>query len=84
MALCYREKLTVLESILGKRFDVLHIVGGGGKNVLLSQMTADAIDRRVVVGPFEATAMGNVLVQGMANGQVRDLRASAAHRFRLV
>jgi rhamnulokinase len=73
LALCYRDKLTTLESVLGKQFDVMHIVGGGGKNVLLSQMTADATDRRVVVGPYEATAMGNLLVQGIANGQVRDL-----------
>ena len=55
-----------LESILGRRFDVIHIVGGGGKNALLSQMTADATGRRVVVGPYEATAMGNALVQAMA------------------
>ncbi len=73
LALAYREKLDALESILNRRFDVLHIVGGGGKNALLSQMTADATGRRVVVGPFEATAMGNLLVQGMASSQVRDL-----------
>ena len=73
LALAYREKLGVLESILGERFDVVHIVGGGGKNTLLSQMTASATGRRVVVGPFEATAMGNALVQAMALGQVRDL-----------
>jgi sugar (pentulose or hexulose) kinase len=48
-------------------------VGGGGKNQLLSQMTADATGRRVVVGPHEATATGNALVQAMALGDVRDL-----------
>jgi rhamnulokinase len=73
LALAYREKLGLLESILGQRFDVMHVVGGGGKNALLAQMTADATGRRVVVGPYEATAMGNALVQGMASGQVRDL-----------
>jgi rhamnulokinase len=73
LALAYRDKLSTLESILNRRFDVLHIVGGGGKNALLSQMTADAIGRPVVVGPFEATAMGNVLVQAMATNEVRDL-----------
>jgi rhamnulokinase len=73
LALAYREKLNLLESILCQKFDVLHIVGGGGKNTLLSQMTADATGRRVVVGPYEATAMGNALVQAMGLGQVHDL-----------
>jgi rhamnulokinase len=73
LALAYREKLQVLETILGQRFDVIHIVGGGGKNTLLSQMTADATGRRVVVGPYEATAMGNALMQAMALGHVRSL-----------
>jgi rhamnulokinase len=73
LALAYREKLEVLESILGRRFDVLHVVGGGGKNALLNQMTADATGRRVVVGPHEATAMGNLLVQAMAMGAASNL-----------
>jgi rhamnulokinase len=75
LALTYRDKLVALESILSRRFDVIHIVGGGGKNELLSQMTADACGRRVVVGPVEATAIGNTLVQAMAAGQIRDLPA---------
>jgi rhamnulokinase len=73
LALAYRDKLATLESILDRRFDVIHIVGGGGKNELLCQMTADATGRRVVVGPYEATATGNTLVQAMALGDVRDL-----------
>jgi rhamnulokinase len=87
LALTYRQRLDTLESILGRRFDVLHIVGGGGQNTLLSQMTADAIGRRVVVGPYEATAMGNLLVQAMAMNQVRDLthlRQIVAGSFELV
>src|SRR6185369_259654 len=87
LALAYRDKLSTLESILNRRFDVLHIVGGGGKNALLSQMTADAIGRPVVVGPFEATAMGNVLVQAMATNQVRNiahLRQIVANSFELL
>lgn len=73
LALAYRDKLAALESILGCSFDVLHIVGGGGKNVLLDQMAADATGRRVVVGPYEATATGNAMVQMMATGAVADL-----------
>jgi rhamnulokinase len=75
LALAYREKLETLELILGRRFNVIHIVGGGGKNTLLSQMTADATGRQVVVGPYEATAAGNALVQAMAVGQVSDVPA---------
>jgi rhamnulokinase len=87
LALTYRQKLSTLESILDQRFDVLHIVGGGGKNALLSQMTADAIGRPVIVGPYEATAMGNVLTQAMATNEVRDvnhLRRIVAGSFELV
>jgi rhamnulokinase len=73
LALAYRDKLATLESILGQRFDVLHVVGGGGKNSLLCQMTADAIERTVVVGPSEATATGNALVQAMATDEIADL-----------
>jgi rhamnulokinase len=73
LALAYRDKFQLLESLLNQRFDVVHIVGGGGKNQLLSQMTADATGRQVVVGPHEATAIGNALVQAMALGQVKDL-----------
>jgi rhamnulokinase len=80
LALAYRDKLVAMESILQRRFDTIHIVGGGGKNELLSQMTADATGRRIVVGPYEATAIGNALVQAMAVGQVHDL----AHLRRVV
>jgi rhamnulokinase len=73
LAFAYREKLQLLESLLDQEFEVVHIVGGGGKNRLLSQMTADATGCEVVVGPYEATAIGNALVQAMALGQVRDL-----------
>jgi rhamnulokinase len=62
-----------LEDILQDRFDVIHIVGGGGRNELLNQLTADALNRRVMVGPAEATAIGNGLVQAMALGYVQDL-----------
>ena len=80
LAMTYRHFLARLEDVLGRTFDVLHIVGGGGKNRLLSQMAADAIGRRVVVGPLEATAVGNLLVQAMATGDVADL----AHLRRIV
>jgi len=57
---------------------VIHIVGGGTKNELLNQMTADACGRPVIAGPVEATAIGNVLVQAMAVGIVKSLADARA------
>ncbi|HVP12715.1 MAG TPA: rhamnulokinase family protein [Phycisphaerae bacterium] len=78
LALAYRHTLDHLERILGRRFDVMHIVGGGSRNTLLNQMTADATGRRVLAGPQEATAMGNLLVQAMGHGRIPD-RSSLRH-----
>jgi rhamnulokinase len=73
LALTYRKTLAALEDIVGHRIGVIHIVGGGCQNELLNQMTADACQRPVVAGPVEATAIGNILVQAMATGDIRSL-----------
>jgi rhamnulokinase len=73
LALTYRKTLAALEDVLGRRIEVIYIVGGGSQNELLNQMTADACDRSVVAGPIEATAIGNILVQAMATGDVKSL-----------
>ncbi len=73
LALEYRKTLHTLSTLLGRKYETLHIIGGGGKNMLLNQMTADACGVTVVVGPYEATASGNVLVQAIGLGRVRDL-----------
>ena len=68
--------LTVLRrylELLGHSVDVLHIVGGGSNNNLLNQMTANAIKRPVIAGPSEGTVIGNLLVQAMALGEIKDL-----------
>lgn len=70
LALKYRYVLELLESLTGRTMKVLHIVGGGCQNKLLNQFTADAIDRPVVTGPVEATALGNLLVQAMGIGLI--------------
>ena len=72
LALKYRWSFKRLEAILGKSLDVLHIVGGGTKNRLLNQFTANALGKPVICGPTEATAIGNLMVQAMALGEVRD------------
>ena len=73
LALRYRLALEGLERIKGERIDSLNIVGGGIKNKLLNQMVADSIDRRVITGPVEGAAIGNLLGQAMALGAVKDL-----------
>ncbi len=70
VALKYRWVLEKLESILGYRLEPIHIVGGGTKNRLLSQFTANATGRQVFTGPVEATATGNLMVQALALGEV--------------
>jgi len=65
IALKYRLVLERLEELTGKRFDPLHIIGGGTKNKLLNQFAADSTGRTVVAGPVEATAIGNILMQSI-------------------
>ncbi len=74
----------------GQAVDVIHVVGGGSRNALLCQLTADASGRLVIAGPVEATAIGNLLVQarahGFIDGDLESLRAlvrasSTLHRF---
>jgi rhamnulokinase len=73
LALKYRWVLERLEEILGRRLEPIHIVGGGTQNRLLNQFAADATVRRVVTGPIEATAVGNVITQAMALGHIGSL-----------
>jgi rhamnulokinase len=78
LALTYRYRLEGLEEVLGRKIKVIHIVGGGVQNELLSQMTADACGRTVIAGPVEATAAGNILVQAMAIGEIKTLAEARA------
>jgi rhamnulokinase len=66
LALAYRRALLAAQDLSGQHADVVHIVGGGARNELLCQLTADAVGLPVVAGPAEATALGNVLVQARA------------------
>lgn len=70
LALAYRRTLSELELLLQRRLPVIHMVGGGIQNKLLCQLTADATGREVTAGPVEATAVGNMLVQLMAHGEL--------------
>jgi rhamnulokinase len=79
LALAYRRALLDAQSLSGRHAEVVHVVGGGSRNELLCQLTANAIGLPVVAGPAEGTALGNVLVQaralGAAPGSLDGLRA---------
>ena len=77
LALEYRATLHTLQQLTGQTITTLHIVGGGGKNQLLNRLTADATQTRIVVGPYEASAAGNALIQARACG-ILDPDASTA------
>ena len=73
LALRYRDVLDSVEQILGRRMECIHIVGGGIQNELLCQFTATATQRPVIAGPLEATAIGNLMVQGLGKGDVASI-----------
>ncbi len=79
LALAYRRAVLAVQELSGRHADVVHIVGGGSRNELLCQLTADATGLPVLAGPAEATALGNVLVQaralGAAPGSLTGMRA---------
>jgi sugar (pentulose or hexulose) kinase len=73
LAFYYRGTLEKIEGITNQKIAVLHLVGGGIKNELLCQFTADATGKKVVAGPVEATAMGNVVMQAIAAGRIKSV-----------
>jgi rhamnulokinase len=73
LALKYRHVIEQAERLSGSPVEAVHVVGGGSRNALLCQLTADATRLPVLAGPVEATAMGNVTVQALARGQVGSL-----------
>ncbi len=74
LALKYRHTLEQIEVCTGKQFHMIHMIGGGIQSRLLCQMTASASKRKVLAGPVEATALGNIAVQLMSLGEIRDLK----------
>jgi rhamnulokinase len=78
LALKYRAVLESLEEITGRRIREIRIIGGGSRNRLLNQFTADATARTVIAGPVEATALGNIAMQMLATGAVSSLDEARA------
>jgi rhamnulokinase len=79
LALAHRKAIEQAQELSGRHVDAVHIVGGGARNELLCQLTADACGLPVLAGPVEATALGNLLVQARAAGVIQgDLAALRA------
>jgi sugar (pentulose or hexulose) kinase len=70
LALKYRYELEQLESLTGVKFEAVRVIGGGSQNAMLNQFTADATGKRVIAGPQEATALGNIVMQMVGRGAV--------------
>ena len=73
LALRYRQVFTCLRDIATFPLDVLHIIGGGSKNYFLDQFTANSCGVKVIAGPQEGTAIGNIMLQAKASGEVKDI-----------
>ena len=78
LALKYRFALETLELYRGARIDQLNIVGGGTKNKLMNQLSADATGRTVVAGPVECACVGNLLMQAVALGELKNVEEARA------
>lgn len=74
LALKYRFALEQIEKCTGRTYACIHMIGGGIQSKLLCQMTAQASGRKVIAGPIEATALGNIAVQLMALGEIANIK----------
>ncbi len=74
LAFRYRSTVEGMEDVTGKKYNVINIVGGGIKDKMICQFTANATNRTVSTGPVEATSIGNIIVQGIAMGAIKDLK----------
>ena len=73
LAKCYGKTIQEIEKITGKYFEGIHVVGGGSNAEYLNQLTAKETGKIVYAGPTEATAIGNLSAQMIAEGELKDL-----------
>lgn len=73
LADCYKRALRAMEEKLGKKFGTINVIGGGSRDKLLNELTARAAGVKVMAGPAEATALGNLMVQMIAGGEIKDI-----------
>lgn len=81
LARCYAETIDQIKEITGRKYDCIHIVGGGSNADYLNKLTADATGLTVYAGPAEATAIGNLAAQMISAGELKDLKAARACVF---
>ncbi|MBR5047016.1 MAG: rhamnulokinase [Eubacterium sp.] len=82
LAKCYADTAQEIQQMTGKTYDCIHIVGGGSNAVYLNQLTAKACGKTVYTGPTEATAVGNIAVQMISSGELKDLTDARTCIFR--
>jgi rhamnulokinase len=73
LAKCYARCVDELESATGKKHDILHVIGGGSKNALLNELTAKETGKKIIAGPVECTAIGNLIMQMIGTGKIENL-----------
>ncbi len=74
LAFKYKQVMEKLEELVGIKVKILHVIGGGASNRLLNQFTANSLNIPIKAGPIEATAIGNILIQAYALGQLRNVK----------
>ena len=75
LAESYKKELDALEQITGVKYDTLNIIGGGSQNKLLNELTKKKTGKKIITGPTECTAIGNLFMQMMGNGEISDVLA---------
>ena len=78
LALSYANAIKELERNTGKTYTTLNIIGGGSRDNLLNELTAKATGKKVIAGPVEATAIGNLIMQMIGAGEIKDLSEARA------
>lgn len=78
LAISYQEAVREIEEIFEKKFQKINIIGGGCQNEWLNQLVADVTNKEVFAGPVEATAIGNIVAQLMALGEIQDIKEARA------
>lgn len=73
LAFLYKKTLDEIRELTNLEINTIHIIGGGSQNEYLNQLTADAVQVKVIAGPVEATVLGNVIVQAAANGDIKNI-----------
>ena len=76
LALSYQKAIEELEANTGATFGSIHIIGGGSRDELLNRLTAEATGKRIITGPVEATAIGNMIMQMVSTGEIKDVAAA--------